>query len=311
MLRGNIWLIGLLLAFDARCATYDLPQSGDSLIGESFYIIARHEDTLNDLATRLDVGYDEIKDANPGVDPWLPGEGTRVLIPAEFILPMEPREGIVVNLAEKRIYFYPKPAKGERPKVITHAISIGRQDWESPLGETTIVRKQKDPTWTPPPSIKEEHAAKGDILPDVVPAGPDNPLGDRAMYLGISGYLMHGTNKPAGLGMRVSHGCIRMQPEAIRAVFDMVSVGTKVRLIDVPFKFGLLGNTIFLEAQTPANSSISMHNDLAQLTELLLKTTKGDYGFEVDWNIVDEAIKNPRGTPVPVGHFSGGRGAGR
>jgi L,D-transpeptidase ErfK/SrfK len=297
------------LAGQAHAAAYDLPLTGDSLVGESYFVLARHKDTLVDIAGYNGVGYDEIKAANPGVDPWLPGEGTRVFIPAEYILPAEKREGMVINLAEKRIYYYPKVRKGEAARVYTYPISIGRQNWESPLGKTRIVRKKKDPTWTPPASIREEHAAKGDILPDVVAAGPNNPLGDRAMYLGIRGYLIHGTNKPAGIGMRVSHGCIRMEPDSIRELFELVPRGTPVTLVDVPFKFGLHRGEIFLEAQRPANSSISMHNDLAQLTELLLNATNGDYGFKIDWNVVDEAIKNPRGTPVPVGLFSGDQAA--
>ncbi len=296
----------LLLAAPGLAAIYDLPRAEEHLVGESYYIIARHEDTLVDIAARNGIGYDEIKAANPDVDPWLPGEATRVFIPAEFILPAEPRQGMVINLAEKRIYYYPKPGKGEEPELYTYPISIGRQNWETPLGDTRIVRKRKDPTWTPPQSIREEHAAKGDILPDVVPAGPDNPLGDRAMYLGISGYLIHGTNKPAGIGMRVSHGCIRMEPDNIRELFDQVPRNTPVKLIDTPFKFGVRRGVIYLEVQEPANSSIGMHNDMEQLTGLLLKATGGDFNFSLDWDRVDQAIKNPRGTPVPVGSLSGG-----
>lgn len=304
-----IYLLVLLmsLASPSLAAVYPLPAEGQHLVGENYYVIAQHEDTLVDIAARNGIGYDEIKAANPEVDPWLPGEGTRVFIPAEFVLPAEPRQGMVINLAEKRIYYYPKPAKGESAELYTYPISIGRQNWQTPLGATKIVRKRKDPTWTPPQSIKEEHAAKGDILPDVVPAGPDNPLGDRAMYLGIPGYLIHGTNKPAGIGMRVSHGCIRMEPDNIRELFELVPANTPVKLVDVPFKFGISQGIIYLEAQQPANSSISMHNDLAQLTELLLVATGGDYSFEVNWDQVDQVIKNPRGVPTPVGSFSPGR----
>jgi L,D-transpeptidase ErfK/SrfK len=311
-------ILGFLLAFQwaAMAETFTLPSNGDTVIGESYFVIARHSDTLVDIAQRNGVGYDEIKSANPGVDPWLPGEGTRVVIPAQYILPVETHEGMVINLAEKRIYYFPKAKPGELATVVTYPISIGRQNWETPLGETKIVRKKRDPTWTPPQSIREEHAAKGDILPDVVPAGPDNPLGNRAMYLGIRGYLIHGTNKPAGIGMRVSHGCIRMLPANIENLFELVPKGEKVTLIDVPFKFGLLNGEIYLEAQKPANSSIHMHNDLQQLTQLLLKTTKGNYGFNLEWSLVDEQVAKPTGVPIPVGVFSGqaampiGEGAG-
>ncbi|MEO5343149.1 MAG: L,D-transpeptidase family protein [Gammaproteobacteria bacterium SHHR-1] len=294
----------LLFSPTLLAAVYELPPEGQHLVGEGFFVIARHEDTLVDIAARHGIGYDEIKAANPEVDPWLPGERTRVFIPAEFVLPAEPRQGMVINLAEKRIYYYPRPAANERPKLHTYPISIGRQNWETPLGQTRIVRKRKDPTWTPPESIREEHAAKGDILPDVVPAGPDNPLGDRAMYLGIPGYLIHGTNKPAGIGMRVSHGCIRMEPDNIRELFELVPANTPVKLIDVPFKFGIRQGLIYLEAQQPANSSIHMHQDREQLTGLLLEATGGEFDFELDWDRLDQAIKNPRGIPLPVGSLS-------
>jgi L,D-transpeptidase ErfK/SrfK len=294
----------LLLSPSLLAAVYDLPSEGEHLLGESYFVIARHEDTLVDLAGRHGIGYDEIKAANPEVDPWLPGEGTRVFIPAEFVLPAAPRQGMVINLAEKRIYYYPKPAPRQPAQLHTYPISIGRQDWATPLGETKIVRKRKDPTWTPPESIREEHAAKGDILPDVVPAGPNNPLGDRAMYLGIPGYLIHGTNKPAGIGMRVSHGCIRMEPDNIRELFELVPANTPVKLIDAPFKFGVRQGIIYLEAQQPANSSIDMHQDREQLTGLLLEATGGNFDFLLDWERVDQAIKNPRGIPLPVGSLN-------
>lgn len=301
-------LLGLFLPLGCLAAVHDLPPENEYLIGEDYYIIAHHKDTLVDISIKHEVGYDDIKAANPGVDPWLPGEGTRVLIPAQHILPDAPRTGMVINLAEKRIFYYPKPAKGQKALVYTYPIGIGRQDWESPLGDTKVVRKKKDPTWTPPQSVREEHAAKGDILPAVVPAGPDNPLGDRAMYLGIPGYLIHGTNKPAGIGMRVSHGCIRMEPQNIREIFELVPDNTPVKLIDVPFKFGLRQGGIYLEAQEPANSSIGMHNEPAQLNEVLLKATGGNHNFEVDWELVDRAIKNPQGVPVPVGVLGPGQG---
>ncbi len=302
--------MGLLLSLhlSAVAETFTLPTNGDTVVGEPYFVISRQKDTLVDIAQRNGVGYDAIKAANPGVDPWLPGDGTRIVIPAQYILPIETREGMVINLAEKRIYYYPRHKAGELATVVTYPISIGRQNWETPLGETKIIRKKKDPTWTPTDSVREEHAAKGDILPRVVPAGPDNPLGNRAMYLGLTGYLIHGTNKPAGIGMRVSHGCIRMLPANIESLFELVPKGEKVTLIDVPFKFGLLNGEIYLEAQRPANSSIDMHNDLQQLTQLVLKTTKGSYGFNLEWSKVDAQVAKPTGIPVPVGVLSGEEG---
>ncbi|THB69139.1 MAG: hypothetical protein D6B28_11890 [Gammaproteobacteria bacterium] len=228
--------------------TYILPPEGIDVFGETFTIKAKEEDTLLDIGRRYGVGFNEMKSANPNVDMWVPGKGTAVTIPTQFILPPGPRDGVVVNVAEMRIYFYPKPKDDEKPIVTTFPISVGRMDWNTPLGETKITAKVKDPAWYPPKSIRDEHEADGDPLPLRVPPGPDNPLGNYAMRLGIPGYLIHGTNKPQGLGMRVTHGCIRMYPEDIEYFFNIVPKGTKVRIINAPYKAGWLMDQLYLEA---------------------------------------------------------------
>lgn len=229
----------------------DLPPQGDDLVGRMRYVKAEQGDTLIDIAHDFSVGQDEIVMANPGMSRWLPGEGTKVLIPDRFILPDAPRVGIVVNIPEMRMYFFP-PGEGKNPptQVITYPISVGRMDWKSPMGITKIVEKIKDPTWTPPESIKKEHALEGDILPDVVPAGPDNPLGRFAMRLGVKGsYLIHGTGqeKADGIGMMVTHGCMRMYPEDVEQLFPKVSVGTQVNLIYQSVKVGWRGNALYID----------------------------------------------------------------
>ena len=301
MLRGLLLLMVLSVSSVLQASFFEMPGVGNSVMGQPYYIQSRHEDTFVDIALKNGVGFDELKLANPGVDAWIPGKGTRVLIPTYFVLPQVKHEGLVLNLAEKRMYYFAKPRIGHRPRVFTYAVSIGRQDWHTPLGSTKIVRKKKDPTWTPPESIKKEHEEKGDPLPDVVKAGPDNPLGNRAMYLGIPGYLIHGTNKPNGIGMRVSHGCIRMLPTNIEELFDLVNVKTPVLLIDEPYKFGILNGEIMFEAHKPANTAESLHNNRGELTRLLHEATSGSYDYDVDWNAIEEAIKNPRGIPIPVG----------
>jgi len=173
---------------------------------------ARYEDTIPDIARRFNLGFDEVARANPGVDPWLPGEGTRIILPTQFVLPDAPPEGIVINVAALRFFYFPKPDKDGQRVVITYPIGIGKVGWATPIGKTKVVSKRKDPYWTPPASVRKEHAAEGDPLPARVPPGPDNPLGNRAMNLGWPSYLIHGTNKPAGVGLRASHGCIRMYP---------------------------------------------------------------------------------------------------
>ncbi|MFM8330205.1 MAG: L,D-transpeptidase family protein, partial [Candidatus Methylumidiphilus sp.] len=172
-------LVGLLLALFplfALAEYLDLPPPGEDVVGQLRYVKARSGDTLIEVAHDHSVGQDEIVMANPTVSRWLPGEGTKILIPDRFVLPDAPRVGIVVNIPEMRMYFYP-PGEGKTAptQVVTYPISVGRMDWKSPMGITKIVEKIKNPTWTPPASIKREHALEGDILPDVVPAGPDNP----------------------------------------------------------------------------------------------------------------------------------------
>ena len=221
-------------------------RDGD-VVGEVQVIRARYEDTFVDIARSYDLGFDELVDANPGVDPWLPGAGTLVVLPTRFILPDAPRDGIVLNIGTKRIFFYPKVAAGESPVVITHPVGIGRDGWATPIGTTTVVAKVKDPVWTVPPSIRKEHAEAGDPLPAQVGAGPDNPLGAFALRLGFPSYLIHGTNKPSGIGMRVSHGCVQLFPEDIESLFSEVAVGTPVRIVNQPRLVGWQAGNLYLE----------------------------------------------------------------
>lgn len=240
-------LLCVSLAQTALGAAYDIPADGSDVVGEISVTTATFDDTLLDIARRHGVGYQDIVRANPDVNVWVPGDGTDIVLPTQFVLPPGPREGIVLNLAEYRLYYFPKPAAGETAKVITYPISIGRQDWETPIGVTKIVAKAVNPSWYPPQSVREEHAAEGRPLASVVPPGPDNPLGRHAMRLGLPGYLIHGTNKPAGVGMRVTHGCLRMFPEDIESLFDLVSVNTQVRIINEPVKIGWRGEELVME----------------------------------------------------------------
>ncbi len=209
-------------------------EAGVDIVGEAQTARASAEETLLDVAARYAVGYEQIRMANPEVDTWLPGVGTAVRIPSRYILPDAPREGVVINLAEMRLYHYPE----DEAVVEVFPVSIGRRDWSTPPGETRITAKIEDPAWYPPASIREEAAERGESLPQRVPPGPDNPLGRYAMPLEISGYLIHGTNRPWGIGMRSTHGCIRLHPHDIAHLFDEVAVGTQVVIVDQPFKAG-------------------------------------------------------------------------
>ena len=281
----------------------------DSVVGRNQVYIARYEDTLLDIARRFGMGLAELRLANPGVDTWLPGEGTAIRLPSRFILPEAPRSGVVINVAEMRIYYYPK---GE-PVVRTWPISIGRVGWETPLGKTSIVRKKAYPTWYPPESIREEAAREGNPLPRVVGPGPDNPLGTHALYLGFPEYLIHGTNKPFSIGMRVSHGCIRMYPEHIVELFELVGPGTPVTLVHQGVKAGWVGDELFLEVHPDIGVlDEEARPSMADIVSSLAATIPAEGPpVVVYWKRIREVLATANGIPVAVASRSAVLAAGR
>jgi len=258
------------------------------------------DDTLLDIARRYDLGYDEIIAANPGVDLWLPGSGTRVVLPTQFVLPDAPREGLVLNLASMRLFYYPKPEPGAPTMVITHPIGIGREGWKTPEGRTRVTQKIENPAWTVPASVRREHARKGDPLPAVVPPGPDNPLGDFAMRLSIPSYLIHGTNKPYGVGMRVSHGCVRLYPEDIARLFPQVPVGTPVRIVNQPYVAGWRDGLLYLEAHQPLSEQARRWNGSLAAMERAIRNKSADSQANVNWDKARATALEVRGIPVPI-----------
>jgi L,D-transpeptidase ErfK/SrfK len=287
---------------EAGAAEYLLPTNGDNVIGRNSTAIAAQEDTLFDVARRNGVGYEEIVAANPGLDPWLPGAGTEILIPSRYILPDAPRTGIVVNLPEHRLYYYPPARKGEAPVVRTYPISVGKMDWKTPIGTTHIASKQALPNWYPPASVLKEHEERGDPLPKVVPPGPDNPLGEYAMRLAIPGgsYLIHGTNKPAGVGMQVTHGCIRLYPEDIAELFALVPVKTQVNLIDQTNKVGWQRGTLYAERHAPLEGTDDPADmDPAKMDALITAAAEG-HNVEIDWPGAQRLYLQATGVPVPL-----------
>lgn len=306
-IRGAMWAYllvapGLLAGRAAPAAEYLLPTNGDNVIGRNSTAVATHEDTLFDIARRNGVGYEEIVAANPGVDPWLPGDGTEILLPTRYVLPNAPRTGVVVNLPEHRLYYYPRTKKGEPAVVRTYPISIGKMDWKTPIGVTQIVSKQEKPSWYPPASVLKEHEERGDPLPKVVPPGPDNPLGEYAMRLGIPGgsYLIHGTNKPAGVGMQVTHGCIRLYPEDIAELFPLVPVKTQVQLIDQPNKAGWQRGVLYAERHAPLEGTdFPADVDPGVMSALVTEASAGR-PVEIDWSRVQHVFDKATGVPVAV-----------
>lgn len=277
----------------------------DDVVGVVQKTVVGADDTFSDIARRFNVGYEEMVRANPGIDPWLPGVGREVVVPTRFILPNAPRQGIVINLAAMRLWYFEPRKANERQVVHTYPIGIGRVGWATPQGATRVTRKKKDPEWRPTAAIRKEHAENEDPVPAVVPAGPDNPLGNRAMYLGWPSYLVHGTNKPYGVGIRSSHGCIRLYPEDILQLFDMTSIGTQVRVVNQPFLFGWHDDRLYLQAydvleDDPRDFTNAQKKLLSkQLAARIQKELKAR-GETLDWQAVAEIAHAPRGIPAPV-----------
>ena len=317
--------VGLCVLLRANAEIYELPPDGDDVVGAVTTVTARQEDTLVDIARRHGVGYEDIVRANPDVNVWLPGEGAQIVLPTRYVLPDVPRRGLVLNLAEYRMYYFPEPGSGEPATVMTFPISIGRMDWETPVGVTHIVSKVRNPTWFPPASVRDEHAADGRPLPRAVPPGPANPLGAFALRLALPGYLIHGTNKPAGVGMRVSHGCIRMFPEDIEYLFEHITVDTPVRIINEPVKMGWQGDRLVLEAhpvlavmpppdpaadiEDSAKAEIEqaeladehvVKSPLTSVTEQFVAVT-GTRAGQLDWSLVETIVDRSDGIPAAVG----------
>ena len=276
-----------------------LPEEGN-MVGQVYTVTATEEDTLLDIARAHNVGYEEIRMANPDTSLWVPGEGTEVTIPGQYILPDEARSGIVINVAELRLYYYPEVAEGETPRVETYPIGIGRDAYNTPLGVTETTMRLETPAWYPPESIRREAAERGDPAPAVVPPGADNPLGEYAILLDIPGYLIHGTNQPDGIGMRASRGCIRMHPEDIESVFWRVPVGTQVNIIDSPIKvgWGEEGNR-YIQAFTATDEQVFGMETLLNVVGLIEKHDGGN-ASSVNYEQVSEILERANGQIVPI-----------
>ena len=303
----NRFLVSCLLALapslPAWATVFDLPTSDAPLLGREERVVTSFEDTLYEIARRYSLGSEEVLRVNPGLDPWLPGAGKSIVIPGQRVLPPAPREGIVVNLPEHRLYFYPAAKAGQPQRVYTYPISIGKMDWRTPLGKTKVVDKRERPNWIPPESVRLEHIASGDPLPAVVPPGPDNPLGLYAMRLALPGgsYLIHGTNNPIAVGMAVTHGCIRMYPEDIAELFPMVAVNTPVYLINEPVKVAWVDGRLMLEAHPPVDADGQTAEPELPVFEGLLDKALGDAVVAIHWDKARAELKAALGMPVVVG----------
>ena len=287
----------------------ELPAPGDAVVGAAYETASRDGETTPMLARKNQVGFHELLWANPTVHTWMPGEGVRLRIPRQYILPGSRREGIVLNLAEMRLYFYEPGADGAPPaRLRTYPVSIGRLDWVTPIGLTRVVDRIENPTWYPPRSVRLEHEAQGDELPRAVPPGPDNPLGSYALMLAADGYFIHGTNREDGIGMRVTHGCVRLRERDIAELIHRVEIGTPVEIMSMPVKAGLRGGAVYLEVHPPPVSDLPMPDPAPALdgpaieraiTALERQLPAGEY--VIFWERVLEAARRARGLPVAVG----------
>ncbi len=286
--------------FSSGC-NLDSLLGGDGALRETASYTTTYEDTLLDLARQFKLGYVEMVAANPGTDPWLPGEGTDVVLPTVHLMPnlgdAQP-DGIIVNLADMRLYYVDESSSTTR----SFPIGIGRDGLNTPIGVTKIVRKKKEPSWRPTARMRREDPE----LPEVVPAGPDNPLGSRAMYLGWPEYLIHGTNKPWGVGRRVSSGCVRMYPEDVETLYELIKVGTKVTVVDQPVKLGWIGGELFIEAHPTQTQSDQleasgefepqMSGDIVEQILAIAGTNRG----RLDWGQIRQATLERRGYPIQI-----------
>jgi L,D-transpeptidase ErfK/SrfK len=273
------------------------PQS--DLIGEAKSYVTTSEDTLVEIAQRFGVGFIELRAANQYVNAWLPGERTPLTLPTMHVIPEGPRQGIVINLADMRLYHFKRNGQIE-----SYPVGLGQEGWETPLGVTTIVGKRENPSWFPPPSIRQERPD----LPTMVGPGPNNPLGSRALYLGLDAYLVHGTNLPAGVGRYLSHGCIRMYEQHVQKLYAETDIGTSVAIIYQPVKVGWSDGQLYLEVSPTRDQAaeIEILGDFTPAVELGVEERILDVGGEidaVDWDVVGRAVRERRGVPVRISSY--------
>ena len=265
--------------------------------------VAKQSDSLVDLAVDLGLGFLELFAANDGVDPWLPGEGTEIIIPSTHLVPDGPHKGIIVNIGDQRLYYFP----GSGKPMESWPIGIGREGFDIPLQQFSITAKRKHPTWVPTPSMR---AAKPE-LPASVGPGPDNPLGDYALNLGSSLYRIHGTNLPYGVGRRVSSGCIRMYPADIETLFNKVPIGTPVRVVNQPAKLGWIDGDLYLEVHPEGEQldelevNYTFEPQLAPEFEEQVARVAGDQVERVDWSVVVRTWAHRTGVPMRITRTAG------
>jgi L,D-transpeptidase ErfK/SrfK len=270
-------------------------EKNDDVIGGLASIRLKGQDTLPDIARHFSLGMNTLSSANPGVDVWVPRAGERITLPLGFILPEGNRDGIVINLPAMRLFYF--QTDGDRQAVSTYPVGVGTAERPTPMGRMHITRKKERPTWYVPASIAADHRKKGDPLPNQVPPGPMNPLGEHALYLSKPSYLIHGTNKPASIGLRATNGCIRLYPEDIKRLFDATKVKTPVTIVNQPYLVGWRDNVVYLEAHSPFEelSKARLEKTFGKLKQIETET-----GHRLDWPKIKKIVAETRGIPVAI-----------
>lgn len=295
IISATLWLGMVCSPVQVWALTFDLPQAGN-VVGSIQHLTSYGGQPIADVGREFGVGVYEMLEANPHVDPWQPAPGSQLTLPTQFVLPSGPRKGIVLNLAEMRLYFY----HPNEPKVTTFPVGIGKPGWATPIGTTTITNKREHPTWHVPPSIRAGHAKNGRYLPQAVPPGPTNPLGEYAMHLGFPGILIHGTIHPGGIGMRSTHGCIRLFPADIEWLFNHTTIGTQVRVVHEPIKIGHANGKVYLEAHMPiSDAKFKGSNSVDALVRAVKQNIGGQ--SEIKWDSAKRLLKGASGIPEAIG----------
>ena len=294
-------LIALLLAAGhASAANFALPAGDATVVGHVLSVrLDDARNTLLDVARHYDLGYDEIVAANPGASIWLPGAGKRIVVPTEFVLPPRPWVGIVINVAQRRLFYFP----ARRRSVVTFPIGIAQAGWPTPLGRTRIIAKFRDPSWIVPEDIRAQHLRAGETnFPRYFPPGPENPMGMLAMETEFPEIFIHGTDRPWGVGMRVSHGCLHLYPEDAAYLFERLRVGTPVRIIDEPASAGERGGRLYLSAATPLGEYSRARDYLTRAVRAVIRFQglSTASARAVDWDRVIRAAEARRIVPAPI-----------
>ena len=305
--KGHYFVLVLCLLLEVPQAIADrfiVPPEDLDVVGTLRTARIKADETVIALTRRMGFGQEEVRIANPSLDRWIPVSGEQIILPSRYILPDAPRSGIVVNLPEMRLYYFHTNLTKQAAVVDTFPVSIGRNHWSTPIGNAQVIYKKENPDWFPPASIKSEAADRGRSLPDRVPAGPNNPLGQHALYLNFPRYLLHGTNAPNEIGMQVTHGCIRLYPEDIKQLFHNIEIGTPVNLVNQPVKVGWHGGVLYLEVHPPVGEPVDSHAQLLESAVALIKKENADSNYKWRTSQVRRIVTSQTGIPVPIHRIS-------